>query len=122
MRRWGILVVVLCMALAACNSGGTPPTPKPMFSDAFKVDISARIQEAQKSGLIKKIDAQIGKVWIQELTWASINVELKEDMTRTIAAYCAIQQNTEYLSVDVIGWMTGKKLGSYSTLGGFKVY
>jgi len=112
----------VCLLLAACDSSSPPTTQKPMFTDAFKADISARIQEARNSGLIKKLDAQVGKVWIEELTWGSVNVELKENMTKAIAAYCAIQQNTDYMAVDVMGWMSGRKLGSYSTLGGFKVY
>ena len=84
--------------------------------------IEAAINRAVSEGLIKKLDAQAGKAWIAELTWASIDSEVKENITKVLAAYCAIQKNTEYQSVDIKGWQSGKKLGSYTSFGGFKVY
>ena len=122
MRRWGILTTALFLTLAACDSASHPVQKKPMFSATDRANIIAKVQEAQNNGLIKKLDADLDKAWISELTWVSIDSEVKENMARVLAAYCAIQKNIEYLSVDIIGWQSGKKLASYSSFGGFKVY
>ena len=95
---------------------------QPSISISYRADIEAAINRAISEGLIKKIDARAGRVWIQELAWISIDSEVKEKMTRVIAAYCAIQKNTEYQSIDIMGWISGKKLASYTSFGGFKVY
>ena len=118
----GVIAVIIGYILLAPPEKGTSVQKKPLFSVTEKANVITGVQKAQASGLIKKLDAQAGKAWIAELTWASIDSEVKENITRVLAAYCAIQKNTEYLSVDIMGWQSGKKLGSYTSLGGFKVY
>jgi hypothetical protein len=117
-----VVAVIIGYILLTPPEKGSSAKKKPLFSATEKANVIAGTQKAQANGLIKKLDVRAGKAWIEDLTWASIDSEVKENMTRTLAAYCAIQKDTAYLSVEIMGWQSGKKLGSYTSFSGFKVY
>lgn len=121
-----ILIAILAISGVFKSDKNTkvpaPAAKKELISKEAWAKIETAVNESLKQGLIQKIDVEAGKVWIEEMTWNLSNAEVKENMTTILATYCAVKKNQEYRSVEIIGWRSAKKLASYSSWNGFKVY
>jgi len=118
-----VLIVVVIIGVSLFSpSGKTPSTQKEKFSADTKSKIEAQVNESIRSGVIKKIDLQTKRAWIHEITWANVDSQTKEGIARNLALYFSVQKNEEYREANIIGWQSGRKLASYTSLGGFKVY
>ena len=54
--------------------------------------------------------------------WAIITIMQKENLSIAIAIYCGNERGDYEYYVKIYDLMSGKKLATYSTWGGFKVY
>jgi len=120
-----IVFVVLYVSIidrAPSSSSPVPQAPKEITDTATKMKVEAIVKEALGNGTIKKISIQASKAWIQEDVWTAIDSQIKENIAKNLALYFSIQKNQEYRSAEIIGWISGKKMASYTSLGGFKVY
>ena len=123
-----LIVLIIILAISGVfksDKSAKAPTPaakKELISREAWTKVEAAVNESLKQGLIQKIDVQADKVWIEETIWNLSNAEVKENMTTILATYCAVKKNQEYRSVEIIGWRSAKKLASYSSWSGFKVY
>lgn len=123
-----LIIIVAILAISGVfksNKNSQTPAPaakKEIISPQAWAKVEGAVNESLKQGLIKKIDIEAGKAWIEETLWALSNAEVKENMTTVLATYCAVKKNREYRSVEIIGWQSAKKLASYSSWSGFKVY
>lgn len=115
-----IAAIVLYIVLAPPEKGSA--VKKETYSANEKAKLESIINDAMKSGVIQKIDINSGQAWITEISWLSVNAETKKGIAFNLASYIAMKKNSEYLSVNIMGWQSGKKLASYTSLGGFKVY
>ena len=58
------------------------------------------------------------KAWIALAAWMSCDAQLKEKLTKNLAAYC----NPKYPSIWILDKQSGRKLASYGPLQGFEAY
>lgn len=120
-----LVAIIVIASLSGVFDSGSPSAPaakKELIPPAAWAKIEAAVNTSLQQGLIKKLDVQAGKAWIDDGVWNMSNAEVKENLTTSLATYCAVKKNEEYRSVDIIGWQSGKKIGSYSSWSGFKVY
>jgi len=123
-----LVVLIAILAISGVFKSGksdkaqAPAAKKEIISQEAWAKIETAVNTSISQGLIQKIDIEAGKAWIKEGVWDLSNAEVKENMTTILATYCAVKKNQEYRSIEVIGWQSGKKLASYSSWSGFKVY
>jgi hypothetical protein len=115
------LLLILSVCLLSCVSE-SPKEKKELISKEAWADVERAVNLSLKEGLIKRLDIQTDRAWINDISWSLCNAEVKENIARTLATYCAIKKNQEYRSIEIMDWQSGKKMASFSSLGGFKVY
>lgn len=126
-RNIGCLIGVVIIAAIIGYIVLAPPEKgheikKETYSTADKTKLESIINDAIQSGVIKKIDIETGQAWITEISWLSVNSETKKGIAINLASYISMKKGVDYLSVNIMDWQSGKKLASYTSLGGFKVY
>jgi len=99
-----------------------PREKKELISKEARAGIEKTVNNALNEGVVKKLDIQLERAWIDDSIWALCNAEIKENIAKALSMYCAIKKNQEYGTIEILGWQSGKKLASYSPLRGFKVY
>jgi hypothetical protein len=78
--------------------------------------LPAAIEKLQKRGLLRlDCSEPDAKAWIAPAAWKRYDAVEKEDVTKTLAAYCHPQSP----SISILDKQSGRKLASYSPVRGF---
>lgn len=81
--------------------------------------MQAAIEKLQREGLLRlDCGAADAKAWIAPVAWMSCDAQLKENMTKALAAYC----HSQYPSIWILDKQSGRKLASYGPFQGFEAY
>jgi len=81
--------------------------------------LPAAIEKLQKRGLLRlDCSEPDAKAWIAPAAWKRYDAVEKEDVTKTLAAYCHPQSP----SISILDKQSGRKLASYGPVRGFKLY
>ena len=81
--------------------------------------LPAAIEKLQKRALLRlDCSEPDAKAWIAPTAWKRYDAVEKEDVTKTLAAYCHPQSP----SISILDKQSGRKLASYGPLRGFKPY
>lgn len=120
----GLIIVIAIVIISGIlrDKGAKPAAKKELMPAAAWAKVESAVNTALKEGLVQKLDVQAGKAWIKEMVWELSNAEVKENTATILATYCAVKKNMEYRSIEIIGWQSGRKLASYNSWSGFKVY
>jgi hypothetical protein len=116
------LIFLFIILFAACTETPKKAEKKELVSPEIWAGIETAVKVSLEEHLIEKMDIQQQKIWIKEAVWELVNAEVKERTAKTFATYFSVKKNQEYRSATIIGWQSGKKLASYTSWSGFKVY
>lgn len=78
------------------------------------------IKKNEMTGFIKRFDTNLNQVYINHLTWRSINFQAKKRFASYLVKYLETKGYARIITIK--DNMSGKKLGYYNDLIGFKVY
>ena len=80
--------------------------------------LPAAIEKLQKRGLLRlDCSEPDAKAWIAPAAWKRYDAVEKEDVTKTLAAYCHPQSP----SISILDKQSGRKLASYGPVRGFSL-
>ena len=97
---------------AAASPYHTPPTVTEPST------LPAAIEKLQKRGLLRlDCSEPDAKAWIAPAAWKRYDAVEKEDVTKTLAAYCHPQSP----SISILDKQSGRKLASYGPVRGFSL-
>ena len=80
------------------------------------------INKLTESGLLTKINPQLNEAFVNSVFWSSLNINIKENIGRSLAFYCGNMKGTDLNWVEIKDSKSGKKLAKYSENWGFKIY
>lgn len=85
--------------------------------EALLEDAKPFIEQAIKSGLIKKIAAERRRIWVDPLIWRLMNRDTKEGFLKVGGIYCATLMGNSHARVIVKSYQDDTVLGQYGLLG-----
>jgi hypothetical protein len=81
--------------------------------------VQAEIENLEREDLLRlDCGAVETKAWIDPMAWISCDAQMKENLTKGLAAYC----HPEYPSISILDKQSGRKLASYGPFQGFKAH
>lgn len=114
---------VICLFLFSCDDA-----PSERQAEVKKASetidwkaIGKSVADLTEMGLVKKIDMEARKTWVDTTQWNIINAEMKEGFAKTLALYCAHKSGDQTYFIDIYDWQSGKKIAKYDAWG-FKVF
>ncbi len=119
-KSWIIILVFILFGILILSNIGNGPqkTPEKLSNSAAQIELL--------NGLINdgflQIEAHYNKAYIDPKVWNSIDVNVKENLSRGLAIYCGNKKGTHLYWVDIYDKISGKKIAKYSNSWGFKVY
>jgi hypothetical protein len=131
----GLGVIGTMLPSRKTTTGGSATTTKPAASQPSAVDAAAAEKEAAaKAALIATLDQQIqklvqsgavtriqrdgGDVYLNELAWAGLKIDAKENVIRLFSRYR--EAKTGLPQVTIHGDRSGRELASWGPFQGFK--
>ena len=129
------LISVLCLCVLGVSStfaqskvaagiDAVAPTPKPKASpnpltDDPKYKSSEKVVKLMlKQGVLRRLEPQERKAWVDSITWVMLDAYNKEVVTRALAIYVS----PAYPEIDVYDAQSARRIASYGPFQGFKVY
>jgi hypothetical protein len=115
---FGIPLVSIMNSVTSTST--STPTPKTSSVDMTVIEKS--VAGLQKTGLIKNIDVNLNKAYVNGFNWSSLNIQDKENVGKALAYYVAYHKGNDLHWVEIYDWNSGKKLAKYSESWGFETY
>lgn len=104
--------------LAKATAASSPYQKTPM-NVARPSALPAAIEKLQRQGLLRlDCGEPDAKAWISPMAWKRYDAWEKENLTKTLEAYC----HPHSRSIWILDEHSGRKLASYDPFRGFKVY
>jgi len=80
--------------------------------------VQAAIEKLERDNLLRLECGPDAKAWIAPVAWIGCDAQVKENLTKTLAAYCS----PKYPSIWILDKQSGRKLASYGPFRGFEAY
>jgi hypothetical protein len=119
-RQWilptliGLSLLLLVLAVGKL-ANKTPPRP------ALSIGTEQEIADMRSLGLLKRIDLEQQRAWVDPRIWRGINAQTKENVSAVIAYYIA-RKTGAGVHAEIFDNQSAKKLASYSKLSGFEAF